>query len=70
MKTDKFIIENYSNINDIKLFQYILTVIDGGLVSNDETQYSYLTLFKDRIVIDFEKTKYGYKIRVWEDKKE
>lgn len=70
MKTDKFIIENYSNINDIKLFQYILTVIDGGLVSNDETQYSYLTLFKDRIVINFEKTKYGYKIRAWEDKKE
>ncbi len=70
MKTDKFIIENHSSIDDFKLFQYILTITDGGLVSADGTQYCYLTLFKDKTLVEFEKTKYGYKIRVWEDGKE
>ena len=62
MKTPKFIIENKSKVDDFKLFNLIMTVIDLGLISGDKDLYCYVTSFKNGTVIIFDKKKYGYKI--------
>ena len=71
LKKDKFIICNYTpnKINDLVLFGYIYKSIEQGKISNDDTEYCYLTSFgkDDRDLVAIRKTKYGYKIDVYND---
>ena len=67
---NKFIIYNYTpnDISDLKLFELIYRVIQQGKISNNETQYCYLTILDKDLVVDCRKTKTGYRFNVYNDK--
>jgi len=67
MKTDKFIIENKSNIKDEIAIEAILKTIKLGLISNGNTEYCYVARF-NQCVVEMKKTNYGYKIILLEAK--
>ncbi len=61
--TKKFIIQNEANIDDITLMDFIIAVMQEGLISGD--QYCYVTTFKGGVVVEMFKKKYGYKVLVY-----
>lgn len=61
MKTNKFVIENRTELNDLDLFNYVVRVIQNGLISGDNEYYCYATSFGN-IVVLFTRTHYGYNI--------
>ena len=67
---NKFIIYNYTpnKITDLDLFYYVNECIKQGKISNDNTEYCYVTPFgygtENRIVVSMQKTKYGYRVAV------
>jgi len=65
--TEKFIIENHTNISDYVVMKRITKIIDMGLISNDKKEYCYVTRFVG-CFIEMIKTKYGYKILILESK--
>jgi len=73
IKKDKFIICNYTpnKINDLDLFHYVNECIKQGKISNNNTEYCYVTTFgygtENRIVVSMQKTKYGYRIAVYNE---
>lgn len=64
---DKFIIYNHTpnDINDSRLFSLIYLVISNGKLSNNNTEYCYVTTFKNNDSVWFRKTKSGYRIDVY-----
>ena len=55
-----------SKISDEDGIKYISEVIKGGLVSNENTQYCYVTTFISGVRVYAEKTKRGtFTFRVW-----
>lgn len=68
---DKFIIYNYtpSCIDDLKLFELIYEVIKQGKISNNNTEYCYITTFNKELVVDCKKTKTGYRFNVYNENK-
>jgi len=57
----KYIINNYADINDITVFLLIQKVIEQGKISEDMTSYSYATIFtmtnQEKILVATEKLK-------------
>ena len=72
MVTPKFHIENRSSVSDFRLFELVMRVISQGLLSNNCTEYCYLTslgsIHGDVYYVQTIKTKYGYRIIVTEHK--
>jgi hypothetical protein len=58
---EKYIINNYADINDITVFLLIQKVIEQGKISEDMTLYSYATIFtmtnQEKILVATEKLK-------------
>jgi len=67
--TEKFIIENHTNISDYVVMKRVTKIIDMGLLSNNNTQYCYATRFVG-CFIEMLKKKYGYKVLILEDKED
>ena len=67
---DKFIIYNYTpnEISDLKLFELIYRVVNQGKLSNNESEYCYLTVLDKDFVVNSTKTKTGYRFDVYNDK--
>ncbi len=65
----KFIVRNYTtqDIDDKRLFELAYLVILNGKISNDNTEYCYLTTFKDGNVVSTRKTKSGYRFDIYND---
>lgn len=70
MRNKKFIIYNKTTgFSDYEVFQLIEIVLKKGLVSGDNNLYCYVSTFKCMnvyVCVEFMKTKYGYKIYVYE----
>lgn len=73
MKNGKFIIYNKTkSFTDFEVFELINSVLVKGLISGNDDLYCYATAFnyqKFRVIVDFIKTNYGYKIYVIEESK-
>jgi hypothetical protein len=54
---EKLIIENRTDRPLSSLMGHVRTILEQGRISNNDTQYCYLTTFKDGIVIASEKNK-------------
>ena len=71
IKKDKFIVYNYTpnKISDLDLFGYVYKTIQLGKISNDDTEYCYVTTFgkEDVNVVSMRKTKYGYRVAVYNE---
>ena len=67
--TEKFIIENHTNISDYVIMKRVTKIIDMGLLSNNNTQYCYATRFVG-CFIEMIKKNYGYKILILGDKED
>ena len=67
MNNKKFIINNRTKLNDSEVFQYIASVLEQGLISNNNTEYCYISKFYSGVVVETTKTSYGYKILVYEE---
>jgi hypothetical protein len=53
-------------ITDKEALHYVLSVVDDGFVSNDNTQYCFMTSFTDGAKVYADKTKSGtHTFRVW-----
>jgi hypothetical protein len=63
----KFIIENRTELNDLDVFKRISSVVNLGLISDNDSVYCYATSFDD-CVVTFRETEYGYKIHVLENR--
>ncbi len=44
--SSRIIINNKTSLTDLQAVRLVYTVVSGGLVSNDETQYCYITRFE------------------------
>lgn len=73
MNKNKFIIYNHTpnQINDLQLFELVYDTIKQGYLSNNETEYCYLTIFgkENRNVVSTRKTKTGYRFDIYNDNK-
>jgi len=59
------IIIHCDNVDDVTALSYVLAVIDNGKISNNNTQYSYITSYVSGHVVYADKTKSGtFKFRV------
>ena len=71
MRNEKFIIYNKTtSFSDYEVFQFIEIVLKNGLISGDNNLYCYASTFKcwkGYVSVEFMKTKYGYKIYVYEE---
>jgi hypothetical protein len=54
---EKLIIENRTDQSLLTLLGYVQTVLSQGRISKNNTQYCFLTTFKDGIVIAADKNK-------------
>ena len=74
MKNKKFIIYNKTkSFDDFTIFEIISDVLSKGLISGNNELYCYAsTYFFEEMNVHIEtiKTNYGYKIYVYEEKKE
>ena len=72
MKNSKFIIYNHTkSFEDFKIFQHITSLLAKGLLSDNETKYCYTSTWvceNSLLCIETCKTKYGYRIDVFEKK--
>jgi hypothetical protein len=60
------IIVTGEGVSDSDALLYALKVVNGGLVSNGNKQYCYLTTFESGTRVYADKTKSGtHKFRVW-----
>lgn len=63
----KIIIENKSDLSMLDAIHYVEEVIKKGRISNNNTQYSYATLFVNGIVISATRNKNSDKFVVYFD---
>lgn len=65
----KFIIYNHTTneIDDKRLFELVYLVILNGKLSNNESEYCYLTAFKDGNTVSTHKTKTGYRFDIYNE---
>ena len=68
LETNKFIIRNHTELTDLQVFYRIQRVIELGLISNNDTEYCYVTGFDDCYVWA-KKTEYGYKFDIVDKKR-
>lgn len=63
---NKFIIHNYTNLEDIDIFKYVIKVIDEGKVSHTSKgdQYCFATLFNTNIAVETFKRGNTYTFKV------
>lgn len=73
MKNNKFIIHNNTNsFYDFQIFEFIVYVMEQGLLSNNKTEYCGCTVRRFRtkeLVCLFKKTKNNYRIDVYEEER-
>ena len=64
---EKLIIENRTKFTWLELMPYINAVLEQGKISNDNTQYCYLTKFKNKedISISSDKNKKSDRLVIW-----
>ena len=71
MKNAKFIIYNKTtHFTDYEVFELITIILNKGLISGNNDLYCYASTFnygKFYVCVEFQKTKYGYKIYVYEE---
>lgn len=48
---NKLIIQNDTNLSDLQALPYVIGVVGGGRISNDNKQYCYGTRFKNGIMV-------------------
>lgn len=73
MRNDKFIIHNKAiSFDDYEIFEFIVSILKLGLLSNEETEYCHCSVRQyetKELVCIFNKTKNNYRIDVYEKKK-
>ena len=73
MKNNKFIIHNNTeHYRDDEIFEFILSCLKEGLLSNNNTEYCYCitrTCENWYLVFNSKKTKTGYRFDVYEEPK-
>lgn len=68
----KFHIENRAEVSGVLLFELVSKVINQGLISNNDTEYCYVTFIGlsggNEYIVQTIKTNYGYRIIVGKHK--
>lgn len=68
---EKFIIYNHTPnaTSDLELFGLIYECIKQGKISNNNTEYCYVTIFgkENKLYVSFRKSKSGYRIDVYNE---
>jgi len=63
----RIIINNDTDLTDLRALFLIAKVVEMGKISNDEKQYCYVTRFDGEIYVATDLLKNGHSFRIWKE---